>query len=527
MPFANESTWSRFASQHGEGELNARYEKAVDALVEVLSDKPKVHVNFIGEEKRTADEQFKVASPVDSSVTIGTYPRGSAKDASDAVEAAAGAFATWRRTDLTERLRITRRAAEIIRRERFELAALLTMTNGKVRREAVGEVDMAIDYLEYYSQEMERNDGYNREMPGPSPHEKARNVFLPYGPWAVVCPFNFPFGISMGMLTGVLLTGNTAVIKPASPSPAPVYAIYDVLIRAGVPPGALNLVAGTGAEVGEALVGHPKVEGVIFTGSREVGYGILGHNAGRRYPIPVILELGGKNAAIISSKADLVRAVRGVVSSAFGYSGQKCVACSRAYVHKGVYDDFLRLLVQETEAFKVMDPRLRDARTGPVIHEAAVKSYERSASMARKDGRVLTGGRRLTQEGMAKGCFVAPTVAVDLPDDHELVRNELFLPFLTVMSYERLDDAVARANSVPYGLTAGIYSEDASEADRFLENVQCGMVFVNGVRGATNGAITGIHSFGGWKGSGSTGRGSGDIHYLLQFMREQGRALAR
>ena len=289
----------------------------------------------------------------------------------------------------------------------------------------------------------------------------------------------------------------------------------------------MNLVAGAGPEVGEALVKHPRVEGIIFTGSREVGYGILRHNADRRYPIPVILELGGKNAAIVSSKADLARAVRGVVSSAFGYSGQKCVACSRVYAHQSIYRDFLDLLVKETEAFKVMDPRSRNARTGPVIHEAAVKSYERAASLARKDGKVLTGGTRMMEDGMGKGCFVAPTIAIGLTDDHELVRNELFLPFLAVMGYESLEDAVARANAVPYGLTAGIYSAEEAETDYFLDNIQCGMVFVNGVRGATNGAITGIHSFGGWKGSGSTGRGSGDIHYLLQFMREQGRALSR
>jgi 1-pyrroline-5-carboxylate dehydrogenase len=527
MAFANENTWGSYASHKAEEDLQARYERALDTLVGEMSAGLATYTNHIEGKARATASNFVTTSPIDSSINIGAFPQGSGKDAADAVEAAAEAFDPWRRTDLAERIGIMRRTADIIRKDKFELAALLTLTNGKVRREAIGEVDMAIDYLEYYAQEMQRSNGYDREMPALSPHERARNVFLPYGPWAVVCPFNFPLGISMGMLCGVLLSGNTAIIKPASPSPAPVYAIYDAFVRAGLPAGALNLVAGGGHEVGEALVRHPKVEGVIFTGSREVGYGILSHNAGRRYPIPVILELGGKNAAIISSKADLVRAVRGVVSSAFGYSGQKCVACSRVYVHKGIYDAFLRLLVQETEAFKVMDPRLRDARTGPVIHEAAVKSYERSASMARKDGRVLTGGRRLTQEGMANGCYVAPTIAADLPDDHELVQNELFLPFLTVLKYENLNDAVARANDVPYGLTAGIYSEDASEADRFLENIQCGMVFVNGVRGATNGAITGIHSFGGWKGSGSTGRGSGDIHYLLQFMREQGRALAR
>jgi 1-pyrroline-5-carboxylate dehydrogenase len=526
MPFIHESTWSNLSSKQGELEVHARYEKAIDELTRTLSKGPKLHHNFIGGKERESGSHFDVLSPVDSGFIIGSFPRGTANDASKAVEAAAEAFEDWRRTDLSERLRIVRRAADIIRQEKFELAALLTMANGKVRREAIGEVDMAIDYIEYYASEMEKNNGYNREGPGPSPQERASNVFMPYGPWAVICPFNFPLGISMGMLAGVLITGNTAILKPASPSPAPVYAIYDALIKGGMPSGALNLVSGSGDEVGETLVKHPKVEGIIFTGSKEVGYSILRHNVGRRYPIPIVLELGGKNAAIVSAKADLVRAVRGVVSSAFGYSGQKCVACSRVYIHKSLSQEFLKSLVKETEAFKVMDPRMRDARMGPIIHEASVKSYERAASMAREDGRILTGGKRLTEGGMAKGYFVAPTVVSDLPDGHELINYELFLPFLCVQSYDDLKDAVNRANSVDYGLTAGIYSEDAGEIDYFLENIKAGMVYVNGVRGATNGAITGIHSFGGWKGSGSTGRGSGDIYYLPQFMRQQGRAIA-
>jgi len=527
MPFIHESTWSNLSSKQGELEVHARYEKAIDELTRTLSKGPKVHHNFIGGKERASVSHFDVLSPVDSGVIIGSFPRGTANDASDAVDAAAEAFEEWRRTDLSERLRIVRRAADIIRQEKFELAALLTMANGKVRREAIGEVDMAIDYIEYYASEMERNNGYDREGPGPSPQERASNVFMPYGPWAVICPFNFPLGISMGMLAGVLITGNTAILKPASPSPAPVYAIYDALIKGGMPSGALNLVSGSGTEVGETLVEHPKVEGIVFTGSKEVGYSILRHNVDRRYPIPIVLELGGKNAAIVSAKADLVRAVRGVVSSAFGYSGQKCVACSRVYVHKSLSQEFLRSLVKETEAFKVMDPRMRDARMGPIIHEASVKSYERATSMAREDGRILTGGKRITEGGMANGCFVAPTVVSDLPDGHELINNELFLPFLCVLSFDDLRDAVNRANSVDYGLTAGIYSQDAGEIDYFLENIKAGMVYVNGVRGATNGAITGIHSFGGWKGSGSTGRGSGDIYYLLQFMRQQGRAISR
>jgi 1-pyrroline-5-carboxylate dehydrogenase len=279
--------------------------------------------------------------------------------------------------------------------------------------------------------------------------------------------------------------------------------------------------------VGETLVRHPRTEGVIFTGSREVGYGILRHNADRRYPIPIILELGGKNAAVISDKADLGKAARGVAASAFGYSGQKCVACSRVYVHRSVAEEFEGMLAKEAEAFRVDDPRSREARTGPVIHEESVRSFERASSLARRDGRILAGGRRLTEGELARGCYVSPTVVAGLPDDHELVMNELFLPFVCVQRYDSLMEAVGQANAVPYGLTGGIYSEDRAEVDFFFDSIQCGMAFANGVRGATNGAIIGMHSFGGWKGSGSTGRGSGDIYYLMQFMRQQGRAFSR
>jgi 1-pyrroline-5-carboxylate dehydrogenase len=527
MPFAHENTWGSYASRNAEGELNVRFERAVETLVEELKAGPREFANYIGGASRSPASFFDAASPVDHDIVLGRFPKGTAQDASDAMQAAAAAFDGWRRTDLSERLRIMRRAADIIRKEKLQLAALLALSNGKVRREAVGEVDMGVDYIEYYAMEMERNRGYDRDMPGPSAGEGAKNVFLPYGPWAVICPFNFPFGITMTMLAGALMTGNTTVLKPASLTPWAVYALYDVMVRAGVPEGAINLVAGSGAVVGETLVKHPRAEGVIFTGSRDVGYRILSHNAQRRYPIPVILELGGKNAAIVSGKADLIKAARGVASSAFGYSGQKCVACSRVYVQRSIAEEFEGMLAKEAEAFRVGDPRSRESRTGPVIHEGSVRSFERASSLAMRDGRVLAGGKRLTEGGLAKGCFVAPTVVAGLPDDHELITNELFLPFVCVQRYDSLHDAMAQVNAVPYGLTGGIFSEERAEVDFFFDNIQCGMAFANGARGATNGAIIGTHSFGGWKASGSTGRGSGDIYYLMQFLRQQGRAYSR
>jgi 1-pyrroline-5-carboxylate dehydrogenase len=515
VSFVNENTWNSLVQRSGENAFHAKYETAIDDLMAILVEGTETHPIFIAGKERSTKSYFRLTSPIDGAISIGSYPTGTTKDVSDAVTAADEAFRSWRKTDLSERISIFRKAAEITRREKFDIAALLTLDNGKNRREAIGEVDMAIDYLEYYSSEMERNDGYEREIKSPTPGEGARNVMLPYGAWAIVCPFNFPFGITMGMTTGVLLTGNTAVVKPASPAPALVYAMYDIFVRAGLPPGVLNLVSGSGAEVGEPLVVHPKVDGIIFTGSLEVGQSILNRTKERRYQIPVILELGGKNAAIVSDKADLTKAVRGVVSSAFGYSGQKCVACSRVYVQNTVRDEFLRMLVSATDEFKVADP---------VIHSRAVQDFERAISMAKRDGQILAGGARIMEDGMDRGHYVAPTVVASLPESHPMVKNELFLPILCVQEYTELKQALEYANDVVYGLNAGICSEDKQETDYFLDNIQCGTVFVNGVRGATNGAITGVHAFGGWKASGSTGKGSGDIYYLLQFLRQQSRA---
>ena len=523
MSFENESTWNRIVEGSGEDAFHKRFERAIDDLL-VRLKQTRTYSNHIGDKERPTESHFSVTSPIDDTIILGRYPKGTSKDVSDALTAAEDAFHTWRKTDLSVRIRIFRKAAEIARTEKFELAALLTIGNGKNRREAMGEVDMGIDYMEYYSDQMVRSNGYDGEVRSPTPGEGAKNVMLPYGPWAVICPFNFPFGIALGMTTGVLITGNTAVVKPASPSPTAVYALYGLLVRAGVPPGVLNLVSGSGAEVGEPLVTHPKVEGIVFTGSLEVGQSILRSTKERKYQIPVILELGGKNAAIVSDKADLTRAARGVVSSAFGYSGQKCVACSRVYVHNAVKEEFLKLLVSMTKEFKVMDPRKRDCRTGPVIHSQALHDYEKAVSVAKRDGKVIFGGARLMNDGMERGNYVAPTIVTGLPESHPMVKNELFLPILVVQGYNDLKQAVDNANDVVYGLTAGICSEDQQETDYFLDNIRCGTVFVNGVRGATNGAITGIHAFGGWKASGSTGRGSGDIYYLMQFLKQQSRA---
>jgi 1-pyrroline-5-carboxylate dehydrogenase len=302
--------------------------------------------------------------------------------------------------------------------------------------------------------------------------------------------------------------------------------VYDIFSRAGIPDGVLNFVAGPGADVGDALINHRKIGGVVFTGSKEVGFGII-RQTGREHPIPVIAEMGGKNPVIVTSKANVDDAAVGVASSAFGYGGQKCSACSRVYVESPVYDEFASKLVKRAKGLKIGDPARRDTNLGPVITDIAVRDFERYADMARTDGRIIAGGMRLTDGELEKGHFVQPTIAADLPPDHFLIKNELFLPFLCLQRVSTIEEALRRANDVEYGLTAGIYSQDESELKRFFDNIEAGVVYSNRRRGGSTGAMVGGQAFGGWKASGSTGKGAGGEYYLLQFMREQSRTSYR
>jgi 1-pyrroline-5-carboxylate dehydrogenase len=382
-------------------------------------------------------------------------------------------------------------------------------------------VDEAIDFISFYADQMEKLNGFQEEKPPAYADERPVSVMRPYGVWAVVCPFNFPIAISAGMLTGAIITGNTAVLKPSTPAPLAVHMLYEVYERAGVPPGVINILSGSGSVAGEALVSSDKIEGIAFTGSKEVGYRLLSSSL-RRHPIPVITELGGKNPAIVTEKADLAKAVAGVASSAFGFSGQKCSACSRVYVHDLVYDDFMVALMKFTSRLKVGDPREKDTYVGPVIHQKAEDDYISHVAMARKDGIVHVGGEKV-QGKLARGHYVQPTIVGSLPEAHFLIKNELFLPILCVQNFTDIKDAVRRANDVDYGLTSGIYSRDPDEVEYFFENIEAGVSYSNRARGATTGAMVGAQPFGGWKASGSTGLGSGTAMYLTQYMRQQSR----
>jgi 1-pyrroline-5-carboxylate dehydrogenase len=280
--------------------------------------------------------------------------------------------------------------------------------------------------------------------------------------------------------------------------------------------------------VGQALTGHVGVDGVVFTGSKEVGLSLLRHNGTRPSPRPIVVEMGGKNPALVMRSASLEKASDGVVRSAFGAQGQKCSACSRVFVVKEVRDEFVDLVVSKTQKIKVGNPLERGVGLGPVINEAAVQIFEHAVERARRDGgRILTGGRRLTDDPFHHGYFVEPTVIDGLPPDHPLFSEELFVPLTLVADVASLDEAIALANDTDYGLTAGIFTDEEREIDQFFSRVQAGVLYVNRRAGATTGAWPGINPFGGWKASGSTGRGSGGPHYVQQFMREQSRVRIR
>ena len=291
-----------------------------------------------------------------------------------------------------------------------------------------------------------------------------------------------------------------------------------------MPRGTVNLVMGPGDTVGDELRTNPGIDGIVFTGSYDVGFKLF-KSFSTTWPRPCIVEMGGKNPAIVSRKADLEEAAEGIMRSAFGFGGQKCSANSRVYVEKPVHDELVRLLVEKTEKITIGDPIPRENWLGPIIDQKAVDRHQKAVSEARRDGKVYTGGEHLSDGALSRGYYVEPTVVGGLDPSHRLFQDELFAPFTAIQAVESLDEALKLANGAIYGLTAGVYSEDQSEVERFLDEIEAGVLYVNRRAGATTGAWPGVQAFGGWKGSGSTGKAGLSMYYVAQFMREQSHTL--
>jgi 1-pyrroline-5-carboxylate dehydrogenase len=510
------------------GRMEDLHRELDSAIERVKGTFGKSHPMMIGGRAVHAASEFDDRSPIDTRILLGTFQNGSREQVREAIAAAKAAFPAWSARPWRERVTLVKRIAEGIRARRWDLSALMGYEAGKSRLECVGDVEESADLIEYYCDQMEKHEGFQTKLGTLGPGEDNSSVMRPYGVWAVISPFNFPLALAAGPSGGALVAGNTIVLKPASATPLLSYELYEIATAAGIPAGVFNFVTGGGGTVGQELIDNTEVDGIVFTGSKDVGMHLIRDNATRRVPRPLIIEMGGKNPALVMKSADLDKATDGVMRSAFGAQGQKCSACSRVYIDKSVRDEFVRLLVEKTKKITIGNPLQRDIYLGPVINEDAVKTYEAAIAQARRDGgKILTGGRRLTEGEFAHGYFVEPTVIDGLPTSHPLFSEELFVPITVVGDVLSLDEAIDLSNRTEYGLTAGIFSEDDREIEEFFNRIQAGVTYANRRAGATTGAWPGINSFGGWKASGSTGRGTGGPYYVQQFMREQSRVRIR
>jgi 1-pyrroline-5-carboxylate dehydrogenase len=499
--------------------LHERFEAA---LARVRGRLGRDYPQWIGGAARDGASRFEVRSPIDRGWLLGRFARGTAQDGADAVGAAVAAYRGWAATPWRERVRLLRRVAALIAGRVYDIGAAVALEVGKNRMESLGEVQETADLFTWYCDQMEANDGFDRALPDdPLTGFVSRNrtVLKPYGVWAVIAPFNFPFALAGGPIAAALVAGNTVVFKTATDTTWSGWLLLEALRDAGLPAGVVNYVCGAGAEVGAAVVADPRVAGVTFTGSYEVGLQMVRQFAQGAWPRPCIAEMGGKNAAIVSRHADLERAATGIVRSAFGLQGQKCSACSRVYVERPVAGALRALLVEMTGRIAVGDPTLRQNWMGPVINEAAFARYQQCTENLREHGTIFIGGQTLDKGALANGWFVAPTVAT-APLDYRLWREEKFIPLVLVGEVDSLAQAIDLANASDYGLTAGFYGAK-EEIPQFLDRIEAGVTYVNRPQGATTGAWPGYQPFGGWKGSGTTGKAIGSFYYLPQYLREQ------
>jgi 1-pyrroline-5-carboxylate dehydrogenase len=505
-------------------ELHQRFDEALQQVKAKLGQE---HGMIIAGKERFAAEKFEDHSPINTDWVLGVFQKGGQQEADDAVAAAQKAFPMWSRLRWQERVALVRKAAEIIDRRIFEMAAVVSLEVGKNRMEALGDVAETADLFRYACDQMEANKGYLVEM-GRDPlvgfSSTNLSVMRPYGVWLVISPFNFPAALTGGPLGAALVTGNTVVVKPATDTPWTARLIAECLQEAGLPAGVCNYVTGPGSTLGQALIDHKGLAGVTFTGSYDVGMQIYRDFARSSYIRPTILELGGKNPAIVSRHADIEDAALGIVRSAFGLQGQKCSACSRVYIEAPVYDQLVTRLVEMTNDLKIGDPTNRSVYLGPVINRSSFRDYQNFAEDLSQNARILTGGKVLIDGDLSKGYYVAPTLAADLPLDHSLWKTEMFVPITTVARVDDLEQAMLLANDVDYGLTAGFYGSP-EETEWFFDKIEAGVTYANRPMGATTGAWPGFQPFGGWKGSGGTGKNAGGLYYLPLYMHEQIRTL--
>ena len=484
-----------------------------DAIAKVGGQLGREYPLVIGGERITTDSKLDSFNPANRTQLVGRFNKATKELANRAVEKAAEAFESWKHTPAEERAALLFRVAEIMRERKHELSAWMIHEVAKTWPEADGDTAEAIDFCEFYGREMLR---YAAKQPLVEIKGEDNELdYIPLGVGAVIPPWNFPLAIMAGMTVASVVTGNTVVLKPSSDAPTIAFKFFEILEEAGMPAGVVNFMTGSGAEVGDVIVDHPKTRYVAFTGSKEVGLRINERAAkvheGQLWIKRVVAEMGGKDAIIVADDANLDEAATGVVQSAFGFQGQKCSACSRAIIDARVYDTILDKIAERTAKIKLADPSDPSTTMSAVINEKAFKTINSYIEKGKSEGgRVLIGGGSDGEQGF----FIEPTVIADVKPGDTIEQEEIFGPVLAVIKAQNYDNALEIANDTQFGLTGAVYSQDAAKLDRARKEFHVGNLYLN--RKCT-GALVGVHPFGGFNMSGTDSK-AGGRDYLLLFL---------
>ncbi len=494
-------------SDYAMEELRTKSQAAFETVKNQLG---KTYLPLVNGEYVETDEKVDSVNPSNYSQVVGKVGLINVEQAETAMQAAKAAFKSWKKTPAKQRADIIRKAGDIMEQRRAELSAWIVLEVGKPVREADAEVSEAIDFCNYYAAEMERLDeGFNYDVAG----ENNRYIYQPRGIAVVISPWNFPFAIATGMTVAALVTGNCTLLKPAETSAVIAAKITEVLVEAGIPKGVFQYVPGKGSVVGAYLVDHIETHVIAFTGSQEVGCKIYADAAvlkpGQKHMKRVIAEMGGKNGIIIDESADLDQAVVGAVQSAFGYSGQKCSACSRVIVVETVYDVFIQRFVEATKSLNIGETELPGTQVGPVIDEKSQSRIREYIEKGKAEAEVA-----LEMSAPESGYFIGPVIFGNVPADAIIAQQEIFGPVVAVIKVKDFSEALQVANNTNYALTGGLYSRTPSHIQQAQEEFEVGNLYINRT---ITGAIVSRQPFGGFKLSG-VGSKAGGPDYLLQFL---------
>ncbi len=481
------------------------------ALKKVAAEFGKTYPLIIGGKRRTTSATFNSTNPANPNQILATFSKATAEDAKEAVEAAHKRFKTWQYTPVEERAGYLFKAAQKMRERRFEYNAIEIYEVGKTWPEADADVAEAIDFLEFYGREALR---YAEKQPvTPFPGEENELRYIPLGVGAIIPPWNFLGAIMIGLTSSAIVTGNTVVLKPASASPWIAATFVDLLEEVGVPTGVVSFTPGSGETMGDALTLHPLTRFISFTGSREVGLRINEMAAkpqpGQIWVKRAILEMGGKDAIVVDETADLDAAAAALVTSAFGFQGQKCSACSRAIIVDSVYDQVVDKVVERARTLTIGDPADRANYLGPVVDASAFRKILDYIEVGKQEGKLLLGGEKVESDGY----FIKPTIFGEIAPNARLAQEEIFGPVLACIRAKDFDDALDIANGTEFGLTGSFYSQDRSRIERAAREFHVGNLYFN--RKST-GAMVGAHPFGGFNMSGTDSK-AGGRDYLLLF----------